>query len=53
LYRGTIVKALNEELGNIRLTELTASNVQGALSTLAGRLFYLKELAEPLVAECN
>jgi integrase len=38
LYKGTIVKALNEELGNIRLTELTASNVQGALSTLAGRL---------------
>jgi hypothetical protein len=38
LYRGTIVKALNEELGNIRLTELTASNVQGALSALAGRL---------------
>lgn len=26
LYRGTIVKAPNEELGNIRLTELTASN---------------------------
>jgi integrase len=38
LYRGTIVKALNEELGNIRLMELTASNVQGALSALAARL---------------
>jgi hypothetical protein len=38
LYRGTIVKALNEELGNIRLMELTASNVQGSLSALAGRL---------------
>jgi integrase len=38
LYRGTIVKALNEELGNVRLTELTASNVQGALSALAERL---------------
>jgi integrase len=37
LYRGTIVKALNEELGNIRLMELTASNVQGSLSALAGR----------------
>jgi glucosamine-6-phosphate deaminase len=23
------------------------------MPTLAGRLFYLKELAEPLVAECN
>ncbi len=29
LYRGTIVKALSEELGRIRLTELTASDVQG------------------------
>ena len=27
LYRGTIVKALNEELGGVRLTELTASDV--------------------------
>lgn len=27
LYRGTIVKALNEELGAVRLTELTASGV--------------------------
>jgi integrase len=38
LYRGTIVKALNEELGKIRLTELTASNVQQALAALAARL---------------
>jgi integrase len=38
LYRGTIVKALNEELGNIRLTELTASHVQAALAALAARL---------------
>jgi integrase len=28
LYRGTIVKALDEELGAVRLTELTASEVQ-------------------------
>jgi len=32
------VKALNEELGNIRLIELTASNVQAALTALAARL---------------
>ena len=38
LYRGTIVKALNEELGRIRLTELTASDVEGALAALATRL---------------
>ena len=38
LYRGTIMKALNEELGAIRLTELTASDVQGALGALAARL---------------
>jgi hypothetical protein len=30
LYRGTIAKALDEELGAVRLTELTASDVQGA-----------------------
>ena len=29
LYRGTIVKALNEELGGVKLTELTASGVRG------------------------
>jgi len=28
LYRGTIVKALNEELGGARLMVLTASDVQ-------------------------
>src|SRR5580698_8623336 len=38
LYRGTIVKALNEELGRIRLMELTASDVQVALAALATRL---------------
>jgi hypothetical protein len=38
LYRGTIVKALCEELGAVRLTELTASDVQGALAALATRL---------------
>ena len=38
LYRGTIVKALNEELGTVRLTELTAGHVQGALAALAPQL---------------
>ena len=38
LYRGTIVKALNEELGAVRLTELTASDVQRALAAMAPRL---------------
>ena len=38
LYRDTIVKALYEEVGRIRLTELTASDVQGALAALAARL---------------
>ena len=38
LYRGTIAKALREELGTVRLTELTAGNVQGALAALAARL---------------
>jgi hypothetical protein len=38
LCRGTIVKALNEELGKIRLAELTASNVQEVLAALAARL---------------
>ena len=33
LYRGTIVKALDEELGAVRLTELTASDVQRALAS--------------------
>jgi len=35
LYRGTIVKALKEELGGVRLTELTASDVPRALTALA------------------
>jgi integrase len=38
LYRGTIAKALHEELGTVRLTELTAADVQGALTSLASRL---------------
>lgn len=38
LYRGTIVKALAEELGSVRLTELTAADVHRALSSLASRL---------------
>jgi integrase len=37
LYRGTIAKALNEELGGVRLTELTASDVSRALTALASR----------------
>lgn len=38
LYRGTIVKALAEELGAVKLTELTASDVQRALAAMAPRL---------------
>jgi len=38
LYRDTIAKALREELGSVRLTELTAGDVQGALGVLASRL---------------
>src|SRR5690242_16287794 len=38
LYRGTIVKALDEELGGVRLAELTASEVQRALGAMAPRL---------------
>ena len=38
LYRGTIVKALGEEVGAIRLAELTASDVHRALAALASRL---------------
>jgi integrase len=37
LYRGTIAKALREELGAVRLTALTASHVQGALKAIAAR----------------
>jgi len=38
LCRGTIVKALDEELSAVRLTELTASDVQRALGSMAPRL---------------
>jgi integrase len=38
LYRGTIVKALTEELGAVKLTGLTASDVQRALAAMAPRL---------------
>jgi integrase len=38
LYRGTILKALNEELGAVRLTELTVGDVHRALSAMAPRL---------------
>ncbi len=38
LYRGTIVKALEEEPGGVRLTELTAGDVQGALAAMVPRL---------------
>jgi integrase len=37
LYRGTIAKALREELGAVRLSALTASHVQTALTALAAR----------------
>jgi integrase len=37
LYRGTIAKALNEELGSVKLRDLTASGVQRALTALAAR----------------
>ena len=35
LYRDTIAKALREELGSVRLTELSASHVQSALGAIA------------------
>jgi integrase len=35
LYRDTIAKALNEQLGSVKLTALTASGVHGALTALA------------------
>jgi hypothetical protein len=38
LYRGRIVKALHEEPGAVRLTEVTASEVQRALGAMASRL---------------
>jgi len=37
LYRDTIAKALREELDTVRLTELTAGDVQRALAALAAR----------------
>jgi len=37
LYRDTIAKALREELGTVRLQELTAADVQGALTAMASR----------------
>jgi hypothetical protein len=37
LYWGTIVKALTEELGAVRLTELTARDVHGALTAMASQ----------------
>jgi integrase len=37
LYQGTIVTALKEELGAVRLRDLTASRVQGALAAIAAR----------------
>jgi len=37
LYRDTIGKALREELGTVRLTELTAGNVQQALTAMASQ----------------
>jgi integrase len=38
LYQGTIAAALKEQLGTVRLTDLTASRVQGALTALATRM---------------
>ena len=35
LYRSTIAKALPEELGSVRLTDLTAADVQKALTFIA------------------
>jgi hypothetical protein len=38
LYRGTIAKALREELGSVRLTDLTAADAQKALTSIASRM---------------
>ena len=38
LYRDTIAKALREELGTVRLNDLTAADVQKALTAMATRL---------------
>ena len=37
LYRDTIARALREELGTVRLTDLTAADVQKALTASASR----------------
>ncbi len=38
LYRGTIAPALREQLGKVRLQDLTAGDVQNALAALASRM---------------
>jgi hypothetical protein len=38
LYRDTIAKALREEIGTVRLTDLTAGDVQKALTAMASRV---------------
>ena len=38
LYKGTIAPALREQLGTVRLTDLTAGDVQAALTAMAARL---------------
>ncbi len=38
LYRGTIAKALSEELGTVRLTDLTTGDVQATLTAMASPL---------------
>jgi len=38
LYRGTIAPMLREQLGTVRLRELTAGDVQAALTVLAARV---------------
>jgi integrase len=38
LYRGTIAPVLRQQLGTVRLTDLTASDVQAALTAIAARM---------------
>jgi integrase len=38
LYKGTIAPALREQLGTVRLTDLTARDVRAALTAMAARL---------------
>jgi integrase len=38
LYKGTIVPALKDQLGTVRLMDLTAGDVQAALTAMAARL---------------